>query len=260
MSKQNWKQVVSAAARILLACALVFVQGASAQDSTMQIRRKQVETQASEKAPAPVTNPNTRTAEPQTETAQGIRTEKQSVNGSHEGIKVHGHWTIEVRNPDGTLVTHREFENAYSPTSSFLSNVLARNNSVGLWEISLSGSPQPCFIISSGPQPTACTIEETIINASYAPPYFPGLTLSANAGTLVLSGNATVQVTGSINQVSTVVNPCPNSTPPSSPCTGGSSIALATFTMATLTAGSSTPPVPVSAGQTVQVTVVISFS
>ena len=25
---------------------------------------------------------------------------------------MHGHWTIDVRNPDGTLVTHREFENA----------------------------------------------------------------------------------------------------------------------------------------------------
>jgi hypothetical protein len=32
--------------------------------------------------------------------------------GAHEGIKVHGHWTIEVRNPDGKLVSHTEFENA----------------------------------------------------------------------------------------------------------------------------------------------------
>ena len=32
--------------------------------------------------------------------------------GPAEGIKVHGHWTIEVRDPDGTLVTHREFEKA----------------------------------------------------------------------------------------------------------------------------------------------------
>ena len=30
------------------------------------------------------------------------------------GIKVHGHWIIEVLNPDGSLVNHREFENANS--------------------------------------------------------------------------------------------------------------------------------------------------
>lgn len=35
----------------------------------------------------------------------------QQPKGNREGIKVHGHWTIEVRNLDGKLVTHREFEN-----------------------------------------------------------------------------------------------------------------------------------------------------
>jgi len=29
-----------------------------------------------------------------------------------EGVEVHGHWVIDVRNPDGRLVAHREFENA----------------------------------------------------------------------------------------------------------------------------------------------------
>lgn len=37
---------------------------------------------------------------------------KPSAKGQHEGVKVHGHWTIEVRNPDGKLVSHTEFENA----------------------------------------------------------------------------------------------------------------------------------------------------
>ena len=35
-----------------------------------------------------------------------------AAKGTQEGIKVHGHWTIEVRNPDGKVVTHTEFENA----------------------------------------------------------------------------------------------------------------------------------------------------
>jgi hypothetical protein len=29
-----------------------------------------------------------------------------------EGIKVHGHWTIELRDPDGTIAGHHEFKNA----------------------------------------------------------------------------------------------------------------------------------------------------
>jgi hypothetical protein len=39
--------------------------------------------------------------------------------GQSEGINVHGHWTIEVRNPDGKVVSHTEFENALSPGFSF---------------------------------------------------------------------------------------------------------------------------------------------
>ena len=33
-----------------------------------------------------------------------------------EGIEVHGHWTIEVRNPDGSLDERYEFENALTTT------------------------------------------------------------------------------------------------------------------------------------------------
>jgi hypothetical protein len=32
--------------------------------------------------------------------------------GPQEGIKVHGHWIIDVKNPDGTLVKHNTFENS----------------------------------------------------------------------------------------------------------------------------------------------------
>jgi hypothetical protein len=41
---------------------------------------------------------------------------KPPAKGQHEGIKVHGHWTIEVRNPDGKLVSHTEFENSLTST------------------------------------------------------------------------------------------------------------------------------------------------
>src|SRR5947208_12840021 len=62
----------------------------------------------------------------------------ESKGGPKEGIKVHGHWTIEVRNPDGTLVTHREFENALTSDGGFaLSAVLGRALTLGLWRIQL---------------------------------------------------------------------------------------------------------------------------
>ena len=32
--------------------------------------------------------------------------------GLNIGIKVHGHWVIEVKDPDGRVATHREFENS----------------------------------------------------------------------------------------------------------------------------------------------------
>ena len=32
--------------------------------------------------------------------------------GNHEDVKMHGHWVIDVRNPDGTLAQHRKFENS----------------------------------------------------------------------------------------------------------------------------------------------------
>jgi hypothetical protein len=36
---------------------------------------------------------------------------KSSSHGPSDGIKVHGYWTIEVRNPDGKVAKHLEFEN-----------------------------------------------------------------------------------------------------------------------------------------------------
>ena len=49
-------------------------------------------------------------AQPASQTGQ-TATAGTAAKGTQEGIKVHGHWTIEVRNPDGKVVTHTEFEN-----------------------------------------------------------------------------------------------------------------------------------------------------
>src|ERR1700722_13311663 len=55
----------------------------------------------------------TATAKPAAEAAAPAA--QSASKGPQEGIKSHGHWTIEVKNPDGRLVPHREFENALTP-------------------------------------------------------------------------------------------------------------------------------------------------
>ena len=57
-----------------------------------------------------------RTKEAQDEASESaVAKEKPSGKGTHEGITVHGHWTIEVRNQDGSLARHVEFENSLDP-------------------------------------------------------------------------------------------------------------------------------------------------
>jgi len=80
---------------------------------------------------------------------------ERSRGGNHEGITVHGHWTIEVKNPDGTVTARREFENAIKPTGmSYLASLLAGNNGPGGLSIVLNGGTAvwapPNFPLSTG--------------------------------------------------------------------------------------------------------------
>ncbi len=60
--------------------------------------------------------------------------------GQHEGIMVHGHWVIEVKNPDGTVTARREFENSIQPYGAgYLAALLSGNNSPGGLSILLNG-------------------------------------------------------------------------------------------------------------------------
>jgi hypothetical protein len=69
----------------------------------------------------------------------------EAPGGPHEGIKVHGHWTIEVHNPDGTLANHREFENSLDANAgaAALASPLARRAVGGLWLVTLLGNLCP---------------------------------------------------------------------------------------------------------------------
>lgn len=187
--------------------------------------------------PAAISHANAQTPSKRTPASQG--------SGQKEGIKVHGHWTIDVRNPNGKLVTHHEFENALVP-SSVLASLLGRVNVVGKWGIVL-GNPagDPCGETTPGGMNwyLPCSIDES-----------PGtLRVTADGSALVLTGSVTAVFNSSIKYVKTHLGVCTANVTP------GVCLSSA-FTDFPMTAATLAQPVPVTAGQIIQVTVTITFS
>jgi hypothetical protein len=158
-----------------------------------------------------------------------------------EGIKVHGQWTIDIRNTDGSLASHHEFKNALdSFGATALAQMLGRQTVTGVWGVSL--------------WQIACVIGE--VGSTDPEAQFKTLTVTVptagpNAGKLVLSGNATAEADGDIAQVGTGIGLCGANTAPAA-CTR--------FRDIPFTAHNFPSPIVVLAGQIIQVTVVISFS
>jgi hypothetical protein len=163
-----------------------------------------------------------------------------SGNGSHEGIKVHGHWIIEVRDPDGTLVTRREFENSLTSTAgAFLPTILSRQSTIGFWSVSISDPANT----------TTLSVQEGSALTVSAP------SSGANAGKFVLTGS-TVAAGGltSIGTVGTNLTVCSATVAPAN-CNLTNISTNGPFTLAILA-----PAIGVSNGQTIAITVLISFS
>lgn len=173
-----------------------------------------------------------------------------------EAVRVHGHWVLEVRDPDGSLVARREFNNALTAAGATgLSNILARANSVGTpgpWWIRFGGSPSPCAGF-----PLDCVISESRHFVAASPAVAKVLTVVGDP--LRLSGSLTVPGAGSISTVSTLMHTCGPTVAPSA-CTGTLGPAgnpfpgQFVFTSANITA------VPVVAGQQVLITVTFAFT
>ncbi len=209
--------------------------------------------------PAPAqAAPAASAAKPVAEEARG---KEAGDHGLNMGIKVHGHWVIEVRNPNGNLARHVEFENSLVGSGGLvLAGLLGGTWSVSpqTWTVWISGTMgfngtngpcsngQSCFIVS----PTSCT-------SACAPNEFNNLSITTpgNGTTLSLTGTATAANSSAIDMVGTIVRTCGNTVAPGS-CTLNSSNAGYPFTQATNFPGS---PVNVTAGQTINVSVTISF-
>lgn len=122
-----------------------------------------------------------------------------------DGIKVHGHWTIDVKNADGTPAAHYEFENALVQTGqNLLSSVLAHKGTVVGWAVLLDDSGGLPLSIVAEPQLQA--------QPPFGSPFFPtqittpNLTATtANPQQTVLQGSVQAASALSIATVQTVL-------------------------------------------------------
>lgn len=182
----------------------------------------------------------------------------QNRGAQHEGIAVHGHWVIDVLNPDGSLASHHEFENALNGGDQALTQLLTGGDA-GHWELILMGSgTSPCQGGTGGKFTNACRIIENSVSSPGGTAEFKTLTVTPTAAagqstlnTIVLSGTAVAIVTGQVDRVDTSIAVCTGTTAHSACVIAGGPNP---FTSAT------PPAVTVNAGQTIRVTVTISFS
>ena len=166
---------------------------------------------------------------------------------AREGITVHGHWVIDVRNPDGTLSSHTEFENSLTERGALhLAMILGRAVAgVRGWTIALETSGGAPFGENSSGPVSAEIFEAALGQVGVAFWRFGTLTAAQVESTVVLKGTATASGVGQIGLVSTaltVVNLSGNLQNGVFSATGLSN------------------PVSLEPGQIVQVTVTLSFS
>ena len=164
----------------------------------------------------------------------------EAPGGPNEGIRIRGEWTIEVRNPDGSLASRHEFKNALVPGQgdAILARLLGRTQvspwawSVDVGEVApVDASGTPCAPSTTPPNGIPCSIRET-----------NGLTVAVDGGTVRLSGAVTAaKAAPQLSRFATRID-----------WLGGGA---AFFTEKRLPA-----PIPVAAGQIIQITVVFSFS
>jgi hypothetical protein len=251
--------------RSLLALAAVAFLGlwlaphAKAQPAGANPAKAQVQAAA---GPAPMRATGTSGPVPaQSATAMG-----KSGSGQHEGITTHGHWVIEVMNPDGTLSQRREFENSLTQNGqTILTGFLGGNFTPGGWWINLLPGPgdtasPPCqntYGFTSPLQPGCLIFEPNntydldSTNGNFScgatPTGVCNLVVTTTSG-LVLSGTAAANQTGDIGTVSTHFEYSSGGT--RQPTSANS------FTSTNL----SSPILSIQSGQTINVTVTITFS
>ncbi len=185
-----------------------------------------------------------------------------SSGGPQEGIKVHGDWVIEVRNPDGSLADRREFRNALMiQGGTFLSRLLGRQRSTGFWVVILdartAGAPKPCADFA-GVAAGACGLFEAGAQGELSFVAHASINLQLNVlpDRLQLTGSVTATTASAIDIVTTAIGTCPAAFAPTTPC----QFASPYIEYFSGTSPNAFTPVNVVAGQIIQVTVSFTFS
>jgi hypothetical protein len=197
----------------------------------------------------------------------GFGQEKQAkpeARGKSEGIKVHGHWVLEIKNPDGSLASRHEFENSLATATDtgplLLSFLLTGQYAAGPWMVYLQLNDAAGTSLVVAESPSVCTLLHNQNPAGG--PCSSTLGVSSGAVPLVLQGTTPgAPFAGSIIQVGSVMYPCSGDLSPVScepaaipAMTNGSPTTGLLFTTATLSG------ITIKAGQAVTVSVTISFS
>jgi hypothetical protein len=133
--------------------------------------------------------------------------EKSAAKGPHEGITIHGHWTIEVKNPDGTIASRQDFENAIDPiegadaltgllsgeyvTEGFLIDLYAPTGL--LCNNGFAGSPAPDCLLLDTRNPLLCPSTSIAVAACGSLTYTPNSgTANSNGVGYTLSGSVQI--------------------------------------------------------------------
>jgi hypothetical protein len=125
--------------------------------------------------------------------------------GPREGIVVHGNWTLEVRNRDGSLAERRQFENSlFEDGGKVLAQVLGRERSMGFWTVKVLGGIGGARF---GPSTDAWLLEPNDTLDQNAGAVFKNLKVGFDStfGKLVLRGSVTPTGAGYVTDVLTSV-------------------------------------------------------
>jgi hypothetical protein len=202
----------------------------------------------------------------------------RKTRGRQEGIQVHGHWVLEIRNPDGSVAQRKEFENSLTPPSGLATNgagilapLLAGATTAGPWAVGVTVGSVNAFPVYTQQTLVAAQVANACnqLNlqlTTYGPNAItggqtcaPSLTLGSASGQFTLQGVTPLSgATGPISGVFTWVFSCP-STSTVAVCLGGSYFGAPGYSYGSLT---STAPsgLNIQIGQDVALTVTIGFS
>jgi len=198
--------------------------------------------------------------------AGGAQTSGQRPGGLGEGVKVHGDWTIVVRQADGTVASRHVFRNALV-SSNFLAQLLyggihaTRNFGFNILLGSLSASPGPletwcddagtsfCRIVPPG---TSFPMQIPGVHPAPIQTFTaPTLAITRKNDVIELNGSITARRAGEIRFVSVLNLPQPDPPVP---------LVAVPFTSRDLSGTAELgSPIAVAAGQIIDVTVVLSF-